>query len=78
MIRKRRLRWLGHVATVKPDHIPRHLLVCKFKGGKHSVGNQKLRWVDVVMRDLKKCSIGKDWMSIAQNREEWTSVVGFS
>ena len=53
----------------------RQLLVYKFKGGKHSVGGQKLRWVDVVMNDLKKCSIGKDWMSIAQNCEEWSSTV---
>ena len=50
-----------------PDRIPRQLLVCKLKGGKRSVGGQKLQWVDVVMRDLKKCKIEQDWMNIAQN-----------
>ena len=75
MIRKRRLRWLGHVARMKPDRIPRQLLVCKFDGGKRSVGGQKLRWVDVVIRDLKKCKIDQDWMSIAQDRDEWGSIV---
>ena len=75
MMRKRRLKWLGHVASMEPDRIPRQLLVCKLKGEKCSVGGQKLRWVDVVMRDLKKCKIKQDWKNIAQNRDEWSSIV---
>ena len=38
---------------IKPDRIPRQLLACKFEGGKHSVGGQKLQWVDVVIRDFE-------------------------
>ena len=65
MIRKRRLRWLGHVARMEPHRIPRRLLVCKFAGGKRAVGGQKLRWVDVVMRDLKKCKLNQKLMYVA-------------
>ena len=75
MIRKRRLRWLGQVTRMEHHHIPRQLLVCKFEGGKRSVGGQKLRWVDIVMRDLKKCKINKEWMHIAQHRAKWRSIV---
>ena len=48
------------------------MLVCKFVGGKRAVGDQKLRWVDVVMRDLKKC---KPRMHVAQDRDKWSFVV---
>ena len=33
MVRKRKLRWLGHVARMDPGCIPRQLLVCKFETG---------------------------------------------
>ena len=75
MIRKRRLRWLGHVARMEPHRIPRRLLVCKFIGGKRAVGGQKLRWVDFVMRDLKKCKLDHEWMHVAQDRDKWSFVV---
>ena len=55
--------------------IPRQLLVCKFEGGKCSVGGQELRWVNVVMRDMKKCKLNKEWMYIAQHRAKWRSIV---
>ena len=28
-----------------------------------------------MIRDLKKCKIDQEWMSIAQNRDEWASIV---
>ena len=74
MIRKRRLRWLGHVARMDPERIPRKLLVCRLKAGKHAVGGQKLRWADAVTKDLKRCKIDKDWREVAQNRNEWNIV----
>ena len=60
---------------MKPHRIPRRLLVCKFAGGKRAVGGQKLRWVDVVMRDLKKCKLNQEWMHVAQDRDKWSCVV---
>ena len=73
-IRKKRLRWLGHLATMKPHCILRQLLVCKFEGGKHTVDGQKLRWIDIVMKDLKKCKLNKELMDIAQGHAKWRFV----
>ncbi|XP_062519350.1 uncharacterized protein LOC134194444 [Corticium candelabrum] len=74
IIRKIRLRWPDYVARMEPHRIPRQLLVCKFEGRKRSVGSQKLRWVNVVMRELKKCNLNKDWMNIAQHCAKWRSI----
>ena len=57
MVRKRRLRWLGHVARMDPGRIPRQLLVCKFETGQRTVGGQKMRWADIVTKDLKRCKV---------------------
>ena len=74
-IRKRRLRWLGHVARMDPGCIPRKLLVCRLEAGKHAVGGQKLGWANAITKDLKRCKIDKDWGEVAQNRDEWNAVV---
>ena len=60
MVRKRRLRWLGHAARIDVGCIPRQLLVCKLETGKRTAGGQKLRWADIVTKDLKRCKIDKD------------------
>ena len=75
MIRKRRLRWLGHVARMDPGRIPRKLLVCRLEAGKRAVGGQKMRWADIVTKDLKRCKIDKDWREMVQDRDEWNAVI---
>ena len=60
---------------MEPHCIPRQLMVCKFEGGKRSVGSQKLRWIDDEMRDLEKCKLNNKWMHIAQHDAKWRSIV---
>ena len=70
MVTKRRLRWLGHVAGMDAGCIPRQLLVCRLETGKRIAEGQKLRWADIVTKDLKRCKIDKDWRNIAQDWDE--------
>ena len=50
--------------------IPRQLLVCRLETGKQIAEGQKLRWADIVTKDLKRCKIDKDWRNIAQDWDE--------
>ena len=47
-LRKRRLRCLGHVSGIGTEHIPRQLLICKWKGCKRTAGGQRLRLLDIL------------------------------
>ena len=49
--------------------------IYKRKGGKQTAGGQRLRLLDIVSKDLKKCQIDKDQREIAQNLSGWTAVV---
>ena len=71
MMMKRKLRWLGHAARMKKDRIPKCLLVCKPAVGKCSVGDQKQRWNDVLVDDLKKCELYSSWREEVQDHKIW-------
>ena len=71
LLRYRRLRWLGHVERMGQWRILGRLLVCKPDGGRWAAGRQKLRWNDVVSKDLKLCGIHDNWLELAQNRDSW-------
>ena len=55
--------------------LPRQLLVSALPSGKHSVGVQKCRWNDLLVRDLKKFGLGEDWRCEATDRQEWRWIV---
>ena len=50
-------------------------LVCRLDAGKHTVGQQKLCWADIVSKELKICKTDKDWREVAQIWGEWNSVL---
>ena len=54
---------------------PRKLLVCSLPSGTRSVGGQKCRWNDLLLRDLRKIGLGDDWKSKAMDRNEWKRIV---
>ena len=35
-------------------------------GGKQMAGGQRLRWADIVSKDLRICSLGKDWRAVKE------------
>ena len=67
ILMRRRLQWLGHVARMSNNCIPKCMLVYKPEGGKGVPGGQRRRWVDVVMADLKTCECTQDWCQLEQN-----------
>ena len=75
LIRQRRLRWLGHIMRMEPERLPRQLLACRPAGGSRRAGGQKLRWAEIVARDLKECGAGSDWRGRVSDRREWRALV---
>ena len=55
--------------------LPCQLLVSALPSGKRSVGGQKCRWNDLLVRDLKKFGLEEDWRCEAMDRQEWRQIV---
>jgi hypothetical protein len=39
--------------------------------GKRPLGRRKLRWEDIVKRDIKNLGSGENWKDLAMNRDCW-------
>ena len=50
-------RLLGHILCMDECCLPRKLLVCASPQGRRSVGGQRMRWNDLVLRDLRNCNL---------------------
>ena len=74
LLKRRRLRWLGHVSRMEDGRIPKDILYGELASGNRAVGRPLLRFRDVVKRDLSSLKI-TDWENIAANRAVWRSTV---
>ncbi len=72
LVKFRRLRWLGHIARMEDDRLPKQLLFAQLEK-KSSVGpGRPIKcWTDYVRDDLRTISLAYDWYRLAQNREKW-------
>ena len=75
MLTQRCLRLLGHIMRMPVDRLPRQLLMCAPPHGRRSAGGQKLRWNDLVSRDLQSCSLDGEWRALTQDQSEWRNRV---
>ena len=71
LVMKRRLRWLGHIARMPANRLPKKVLYGELAEKRPQHG-PKIRWRDRVKGDLKVTGIDVDnWFDMAQDRGEW-------
>ena len=70
-----RLWFLRYLSRMSESHLPKKLLVCAPVADKHQAGGQKVRWNELVQRDLKLCGLESDWRDSVQDRLGWRSEV---
>ena len=74
VVTAKRLRWLGHVARMKDDRLPKQILF-GWLPQKRPAHGVRMRWRDRVRKDLKNFYIKeKNWFEIAQDRGEWKAM----
>ena len=76
LLKQRRLRWLGHVRRMEDVRIPKAMLYGELSRGSRGVGRPKLRFKDVVKRDMRDLDIDiNEWESIAADRSRWKATL---
>lgn len=74
IVRKHRLRWLGHVARMNDDRLPKRLLFGELLATRPRHGPRK-RWRDVVSSDLTVLDLtASSWYAAAQDRQSWRTL----
>ena len=84
IIKKRRMKWAGHVLRMDENRNPRKIYNYK-PDGKRAVGRPKRRWIDCLEEDLKAAGItiyGKTegrqrtkLEELAKSRDVWSNVI---
>jgi len=69
-----RLRWAGHVNRMPSHRIPHMLLHGVLAQGTRHIGRPRLRFKDVLKRDLRDFDIRPEsWTTLSQDRVTWRS-----
>ena len=66
-LRRRRLRWFGHVLRKDDEDWVKKCMALEVDGGRER-GRPRKRWSDVVRRDMKKCGLARE---DAYDRAKW-------
>ena len=75
VIKSRRLRWAGHVATMEEGRSAFNILTSK-PTGKRPLGRPRRRWEDNIRMDLEEIGINAgNWVDSAQHRNYWRALV---
>ena len=76
-ISSHRLRWLGHVARMEIDRLPKRVMEGSVESSR-AVVRPRMRWYDNAMEDL--CNMGlqnprEEWIEMAADRRVWRGLV---
>ncbi|XP_051996950.1 cell death activator CIDE-3 isoform X1 [Xyrauchen texanus] len=75
LLRQARLRWLGHVARMPGNRMPKQLLFGRIEGAKRVQHGLEKRWSDVVQEDLELSGLAADWYQQCQDQSLWRRLV---
>ena len=70
LLMQRRLEWLGHVARMPDERVPKKLLFGLLRA-RRPPGRPRKRWRDCVRADLKCLDALDGWYALAQSRPAW-------
>jgi hypothetical protein len=74
--RRRRLRWIGHVRRMPDERLPKSIFHGELAVGHRPRGRPKLRFKDVVKRDMNVFNINPaQWHHLAEDRAAWRSAL---
>jgi hypothetical protein len=75
VIKSKRIRWAGHVASMVETRGVYRVLVGKPEG-KRPLGRPWRRWEDNIKMDLQEVGCGgMDWIDLAEDRDRWRALV---
>ena len=74
VLRKKRLRWYGHVRRMPEERWPRRMLGAVLPG-KVQVGGRRVTWEGVVQRDLECVGVVDPWKQ-SQDKAGWRRLIG--
>jgi hypothetical protein len=75
VIKSRRMRWAGHVASMGEGRGVYRVLVGRPEC-KRPLGRRRLRWENNIKLDLRETGIvGVNWIWLAQDRVQWRACV---
>jgi len=69
IMQSRRLQWAGHAWRSQNPLL--HVVLTENPKGKRPLGLPRLRWEDLVKRDVESLNGGPDWKTKAADRETW-------
>ncbi|KAJ4428016.1 hypothetical protein ANN_24030 [Periplaneta americana] len=74
-IKSRRLRWIGHVASMGESRNAYRVLIGRPEG-KRPLGRPRRRWGDNIKMNLREVGYDdRDWINLAQDRDLWRAYV---
>ena len=75
VVRKRRMRWYGHVVRMDKERWP-HIVNDWKPEGKRPVARPKQRWMDIIEKDLKRAGLTLYGITTGRNRIRLEELVG--
>ena len=74
IVSHRRLRWLGHLARMPDERLPKRVLFGHMDGSGVR-GNSQKQWVDYVREDLQFAGLSFTWWRKSQDRAVWRAAI---